>query len=450
MGELKIGSSVAVTGTPYLTAFGGDSGGSAKNINATISYINTSASALYPYYINGVGWFDERALTVLENDINSKSVVKILSQAVSVGTMAYNLANSVGVLENAQKMKEYARRTYISLIFDNKNITEELNRYLISFGYTDNEEGMADDINLKLADPERVWLYKWLNSPKSGSKPKGHTIDVTIIQKNWDGDGKDKALHCGEFELDNPCFEGPPLTVTLKASSIKATAAIKNEKKTKAWEGYSLKSIGQEIANNAGYKYLYELSDIHQIERVEQVTQSDLPFLQKLCKDYGVALKVTDKQIVLFDQSDYEKKPVVKTISLNDSGLKSYSFSAGTADKAYKACTIKYTNPNNKKTIKVTYKSPDITEGEILEIRSKKVSNEADALKLAKKKLRDKNKGEYTCKLTLDGDVGLVSGLTVELKDFGVMDGRWIISNAEHNVTGGYEINISLRKCMTE
>lgn len=35
------------------------------------------------------------------------------------------------------------------------------------------------------------------------------------------------------------------------------------------------------------------------LERVEQTEQSDLAFLDKLCQDNGLSLKVTDNQIVI-------------------------------------------------------------------------------------------------------------------------------------------------------
>lgn len=39
---------------------------------------------------------------------------------------------------------------------------------------------------------------------------------------------------------------------------------------------------------------------------MEQTEQSDLAFLDKLCQDNGLSLKVTDNQIVIFDMADME------------------------------------------------------------------------------------------------------------------------------------------------
>ena len=43
-------------------------------------------------------------------------------------------------------------------------------------------------------------------------------IQAVIVQRNWDGDGKDRVLDCGEFELDSIKAAGPPATVTIKGT----------------------------------------------------------------------------------------------------------------------------------------------------------------------------------------------------------------------------------------
>ena len=42
-------------------------------------------------------------------------------------------------------------------------------------------------------------------------------------------------------------------------------------------------------------------------QRKDQVERSDLLFLKTLCEDAGLALKVTDEQVVIFDEKSYEK-----------------------------------------------------------------------------------------------------------------------------------------------
>ena len=44
---------------------------------------------------------------------------------------------------------------------------------------------------------------------------KGMEASVTVVQKNWESDGKDKVLDCGVFEIDSVDASGPPAKVTL-------------------------------------------------------------------------------------------------------------------------------------------------------------------------------------------------------------------------------------------
>ena len=45
-----------------------------------------------------------------------------------------------------------ARRTEITLEFEGVDISEDINKYLLSFEYTDNEEDKTDDLSLTLDD----------------------------------------------------------------------------------------------------------------------------------------------------------------------------------------------------------------------------------------------------------------------------------------------------------
>ncbi len=48
----------------------------------------------------------------------------------------------------------------------------------------------------------------------------------------------------------------------------------------------------------------------------------------------------------------------------------------------------------------------------------------------------------------LVGDVGYVAGITVRVKGFGEFDGKYIVEQAVHTVTGGYKVQVKLRRCL--
>jgi len=58
--------------------------------------------------------------------------------------------------------KTVARAALLSVTFNNTDISSVVNKYLMSFNFTDNEEDEADDLQIKLEDRNGIWLQKWL------------------------------------------------------------------------------------------------------------------------------------------------------------------------------------------------------------------------------------------------------------------------------------------------
>ena len=147
-----------------------------------------------------------------------------------------------------------ARRAVIRLTFSGVDISADINKHLLSLTYTDNEEDKTDDLQLSLDDKEGVWLGSWLNTPTAS---KGAEISAVIVQKNWESDGKDRVLDCGVFAVDTVDGSGPPAKATIKAGSIPYASTIRTQKKTKAWEKYTLSGIAKEIAGANGFTRIF-------------------------------------------------------------------------------------------------------------------------------------------------------------------------------------------------
>lgn len=277
---------------------------------------------------------------------------------------------------------------------------------------------------------------------KVGAKPR--MVKVTLVQKNWNDTGKNAVLDCGTFEIDSVDLSGPPLKTTLKSTSIPYTSTLRMMKKSRNWEKISLKAITQQIANEAGLKMLYESSDNPEYDKKEQVQQSDIRFLQDLCHAEGKALKVTKLSIVVFDKQEYDGKPVVKTITYGSSNILSFRMATKLTDAAYTSCHVSYTNTDKKQTIEYTY-TPDSTvgTGQVLEV-NERVANTQEAMRLAKKRLREKNAQEFTASFKMVGDVQLVAGIVVQLRGFQEFDKKYRVKSAKHSLTGGYTTDIEL------
>lgn len=285
-----------------------------------------------------------------------------------------------------------------------------------------------------------------VETTQKGTDPR--LVSAVLVQKNWNDTGKDVTLDFGTFEIDSVDMSGPPDKVTVKSTSIPYTSKLRMEKKSRAWEKYTLKGIGQQIADESGLKLMYEAHDNPQYKRKEQVQTSDIKFLQGLCHAAGMALKVTTMTIVIYDAAEYDGKPAIKTFTKGSSDIISYKFGTKLTDTAYTSCHVSYTDPDTKETIEYTY-TPDssIGTGQVLEV-NEKVSSTEEAKTLAKKRLREKNTQEYTGSLKVVGDVSLVAGVTIKVKGFQQFDRKYKVTQARHSLLNGYTVDLSLKQVL--
>jgi Phage protein D len=284
------------------------------------------------------------------------------------------------------------------------------------------------------------------NTDKKIAEPK--FITAVLKQKNWEDTGKDATLNIGTFEIDSINMTGPPTKMTVKGTSIPYTSTLRMEKKSRAWENYTLKGIAEEIISKNGLKLMYEASENPKYKRKEQVQTSDIRFLQTLCHAAGMALKVTEMTVVIYGMADYDEKPAVRTFKRGDSDIITYKMETSLTDTAYTSCHVSYTDPDSKKTIEYTY-TPDRGggTGQTLQI-NEKVRNKTEAIELAKKRLREKNTQEYQVNLKIVGDVAMVAGITVNLQGFQQFDRKYKVTRAVHNIFGGYTVDLTLQQVL--
>jgi phage protein D len=283
-------------------------------------------------------------------------------------------------------------------------------------------------------------------APAQKIEPK--LISASIVQKNWNDTGKDVTLSCGTFEIDSVDVSGPPHTVAIKSTSIPYTSTLRMEKKSRAWEKITLKEIGTQIAQESNMNLMYEADYNPLYERKEQIQTSDIVFLQKLCKAAGMALKVTELTVIIYDAAVYDNKPEVKTLTRGSADIISYRLGTSLTDTAYTSCHVSWTDAETQETIEYTY-TPDSSTGtgQTLEI-NERVTSTAEAVELAKKRLREKNTQEHTASFTIVGDVSIVAGVTVRLSGFQEFDRKYKVTEAKHKLTGGYTVDISLKQVL--
>jgi uncharacterized protein len=349
---------------------------------------------------------------------------------------------------------------------------------ILSFSYTDNTSDQADDLSIEIADPYRSWMQKYL--PK-----KGIEIQASIMVSDWNAPGDNRTLRCGTFYVDNVGIRGPPNTVSMRGTSIPINTGLKTEKRTKSWENQDLKSIAGGIAESNGLTLVYDAKENPVVKRTDQVEKADIQYIRERAKDNALSVKVHDKKLVIYSEQEYEAKQAAFTIRYGGSNYLTYEFTSK-VDDTYDGAENAYVNPETGKLTKTEFtpsKPPEGT-GSTLKINEKiayskdgygqygynQLRQQADFLKydytndapaqnagkgegtqerseqLCKSKLREKNKKERQCSMTVAGNINYLSGVCFQLVGFGIFDDKWFAESTVHEISeSGYTTQLKLR-----
>lgn len=331
-------------------------------------------------------------------------------------------------------MEELALRTWVEVEYSGKNITADVSKDLVSFSFTDNESGTADDIDITLKNEHGRWSDQWM--PTLGDKMK-----LTIHQQ---GRGAGFSLPCGTFTLDSFVdSDSNGATVSFKGQSIPTKNGIKTTTKSRSWEQVKLSEIAGDIALEAGLRLTYATVVDPLYDVKSQTNMTNISFLNKICKEEALNLKVTDEQIVIFDPQEMDKKSPIKTFVRGFDKITGRSFTTQNHD-TYSESTVEYDNPKTGKKESYTEKSDRIKDSKKLNTVTR-AKSKAEAQRLAKAKLYEANSKETTGSMTVVGDTRLVAGEIIELIGFGKFDGTYKISKVTHIIgSGGYTSSLEL------
>lgn len=343
-----------------------------------------------------------------------------------------------------QGQDELARRSAWKIKFHGVDCTSEVMHDLLSIDITDNESESSDDLQIKLADADGKWVRRWLTDTiYEGAKLRGMNIEVWMGVRKGNSVVQQKA---GTFLLDSVKAGGPPAQVTIKATSLPMAGGIRDEKRDKAWENYTLEGIAGEIAGKAGLSLVYD-APTHTYERREQNDMADLPFLRALCREAGLSLKICDMQMCVFDTAAYAKQPSVMSITFGDGQYTKWNLETGSKDISYDSCIVRYAHPE-KGLIEgsaTSEKYEDNEDHNQLVITNRRVESEGEAQEIAAQELRLKNEFGECATFTFPGNPGLMAGMNIDLVDFGYWTGKHPIKYAKHKLSSsGYTTEVKL------
>ena len=332
------------------------------------------------------------------------------------------------------------RRTEVTVEWAARDITRDLVPHLVGLTYADNLSGAADDLQLELEDRGGLWSGDW-RPTFSDSVTARIKVDAAEAWLTGIAD-----FRLGKFAHDQIEISGPPRKATLKCVSAPMATGLRRRKRTKAWSGVTLEQIARDIADRADLTLAWDGRAGSKYKHRAQKEKTDLEFLTEAAKEIGRVVKVTEDKLVVFDELQCDKATPAGTIDLAAGHVIGWHFSSGDSDR-YGRCLVSFFNPRTGKLQKGEYVDQSNPDGQTLEMRIS-VDDQGQATDKAKALLRNANRFATKGKLTVDGDPGLVAGVTFDLTGAYGLDGKFIITKAEHHPVGGYTVALDVRRCM--
>lgn len=356
-----------------------------------------------------------------------------------------------------------ARFASANFYINGENITPKIAPYLEAIKYSDSIEGEADTVEISLADDTHNLLHEW--APAKGTSVRVDLVKTSWNSRNWTENLPELILPLGTFEVDEIADKYPPSVRQIKLNSVPNKANVRGVHKNRSWEQTRLSRIAADIAGDAGLQLFYDAPDDPEVSRIEQADESDLAFLKKICLDAGLNVKVHDGKLIIFDTQKYEEKAVVFVLNYGETII--LNFDATTSiTNLYKDAHVHFKSNNIADFLFGMFGEFDLLEGvsglnlsgaadiaggagdRVLEI-NQKVFSKIDADRLARKKLREKNKEEIRVTLNLMGSFSFVSGSTFELRGHGLWDGKYLIDRSDHTLgASGYTTQVTAHRCL--
>lgn len=314
------------------------------------------------------------------------------------------------------------------LIWNGKNLTQNLSQYLLSLSFTDREEGESDELEFTLDDSEGTWRNQFY--PRKG--------DPVSLKLGWAGEAMDT---CGSFQIDEikvlRSMQGS--VVRVKALAAIISQAVRTKTSTR-YENITLKRLATTIASKAGLT-VTGIQDNITLPGISQHKETDLGFMRRVALMYGYVFTVKSGKLVFTKSGTLQTRASVARISAEQLELCAITDATDLAVK-----TAKHTYWDPKKQRKISYEfqgSPNFVRPDTNQIDGYVANPQQSELK-AKAAWLKANNGSMTGIMELGvGVSGILAGNNIEITHMGKVSGLYHISSTTHSVSFGSGARLS-------
>ncbi len=228
------------------------------------------------------------------------------------------------------------------LLYEGKDVSDDLRPMVTSITYTDNVHGKSDELEVKVENSSALWSGSWY--PDDGDR-----LELSI---GYEGE---PLLPCGSFQVDKPVLAGPADTCTIGALAAGIKAPLRT-KRTRGFENVSLADIAAQVAREHSLQLVGD-PPTRVRKRLTQYDETDLAFLKRIAEESGYVFSVRGDRLVFYELLKLENAAAV--VSVGRSQLSRYNFTGGTQD-TYVACEVTYLDPETGKLVSARVSADDV------------------------------------------------------------------------------------------
>ena len=305
----------------------------------------------------------------------------------------------------------------IKVLISGVDVTESL--FIKNVYYKEFARKNVDLLEVNLSNTEKEW-EQWgleINQEIEGIYTKDNMNYST------------KTMFIDDFKVVAGGFKILAKSINLKSKS----------NSIKVWENVNLNVIFCEVSEKYGFNFENYETENYTYERVEQISELDFDFLNRLAFREGYSIKIFDRKIILFDDRKFESKETVKTIKRSDI-LGKFDVNTKQSGRYSKVIINSSFGKIEKEDESIIGGTKELFEEDII------LSSQGEGERFATNILYKLNQDYQRIYLKIEGDTSISAGNIVNIEGFHDYDGRYFIEENNVLLDSNFFMSLTLRR----